>query len=121
MAKYFPMPNAPLLQALRRCHIILPRRAPPEPASARVAYWRRIDRGAGKMPGALDGIRVLEFGHYVAAPLLGMLLADQGAEVIKVEPTGGEPGRRSDSYQVWNRGKTSFETDLTDPDALARV
>ena len=33
--------------------------------------------------GALRGIRVIDFGHYIAGPLAGMLLADQGAEVIK--------------------------------------
>lgn len=36
--------------------------------------------------GALDAIRVIDFGQYVAGPLLGQLLADQGAEVIKVDP-----------------------------------
>jgi crotonobetainyl-CoA:carnitine CoA-transferase CaiB-like acyl-CoA transferase len=38
--------------------------------------------------GALRGIRVLDFGHYIPGPMLAMLLADQGAEVIKVEPLG---------------------------------
>ena len=38
------------------------------------------------MAGALDGIRVIDFGQYIAGPLVGMLLADQGADVIKVDP-----------------------------------
>ena len=33
----------------------------------------------------LTGIRVVDFGHYIAGPLVGMLLADQGAEVIKID------------------------------------
>jgi crotonobetainyl-CoA:carnitine CoA-transferase CaiB-like acyl-CoA transferase len=41
------------------------------------------------MTGALDGIRVIDFGHYIAGPLAGMLLADQGADVVKVDPPGG--------------------------------
>ena len=47
-----------------------------------------------EMPtGVLRGIRVLDFGHYIPGPLLGMLLADQGADVIKVERPGGDPAR----------------------------
>ena len=41
------------------------------------------------MAGALDGVRVIDFGQYIAGPLAGMLLADQGADVIKVDPPGG--------------------------------
>ncbi len=41
------------------------------------------------MPTALEHIRVIDFGQYIAGPLLGMLLADQGAEVVRVEPPGG--------------------------------
>ena len=36
----------------------------------------------------LDGIQVVDFGHYVAGPLAGMLLADQGADVVKVDRPG---------------------------------
>ena len=43
--------------------------------------------------GALRGLRVIDFGHYIAGPLAGMLLADQGAEVIKVEKPQGDPAR----------------------------
>jgi CoA:oxalate CoA-transferase len=42
----------------------------------------------------LDGIRVLDFGRYVAAPFCCQLLADMGAEVIRVERAGGEPDRQ---------------------------
>jgi len=41
------------------------------------------------MAGALDGIRVIDFGQWLAGPLTALLLADQGAEVIHVDPPGG--------------------------------
>ena len=42
----------------------------------------------------LDGIRVVEFTHMVMGPTCGMILADLGAEVIKVEPPGGDRTRK---------------------------
>jgi crotonobetainyl-CoA:carnitine CoA-transferase CaiB-like acyl-CoA transferase len=46
------------------------------------------------MTGALDGIRVIDFGQYIAGPLAAMFLADQGAEVIRVDPPGARGGTR---------------------------
>ena len=62
--------------------------------------------------GALRDTRVVEFGQYIPGPLLGMLLADQGAEVIKVERPGGDPGRAEPAFATWNRGKRSVVLDL---------
>ena len=59
----------------------------------------------------LNGIRVVDFGHYVAGPMAGMLLADHGADVIKVDPPGG-PGFASPANAMWNRGKRSIALDL---------
>ena len=61
--------------------------------------------------GALSDIRIVDFGHYVAGPLTGMLLADQGANVIKVDPLGG-PTFNSPANATWNRGKQSINLDL---------
>ncbi|MDR1998850.1 MAG: CoA transferase [Frankiaceae bacterium] len=66
------------------------------------------------MPGALDGIRVIDFGQYIAGPLAGMLLADQGADVIRVDPPGG-PLLDVPANATWNRGKRSIALDLHDP------
>lgn len=54
---------------------------------------------AGSRPGALDGVRVLELGQLIAAPFCGQLLADLGAEVIKVELPG-----RGDPMRDWGKG-----------------
>ena len=70
------------------------------------------------MPGALEGIRVIDFGHYIAGPLLGMLLADQGADVVKVDPPGG-PRWDTPANATWNRGKRSILLDLAAADDLA--
>jgi len=75
------------------------------------------------MAGALDGIRVLEFASYVAGPYAGMMLADMGAEVIKVEQPGtGDPfrdwgdGGYSPTFEALNRNKKSVVIDVkTEP------
>ena len=70
------------------------------------------------MAGALDGIRVIDFGQYIAGPLCGMLLADQGADVIKVDPPGG-PRWDVPGNATWNRGKRSILLDLKQEADLA--
>ncbi|MBI4338322.1 MAG: CoA transferase [Chloroflexi bacterium] len=76
----------------------------------------------GKVPfGALKGVQVVEFGEYLPGPLLGMLLADQGAEVIKVERPGGDPARKEPAFAVWNRGKQSIVLDLKNARDLGRA
>jgi crotonobetainyl-CoA:carnitine CoA-transferase CaiB-like acyl-CoA transferase len=63
------------------------------------------------MPGPLTGLRVADFGQYVAGPLAAVLLADQGADVIHVDPPGGPrlPGA-PDAF--FNRGKRRVILDL---------
>ncbi|HEY3060129.1 MAG TPA: CoA transferase, partial [Chloroflexota bacterium] len=66
------------------------------------------------MTGALDGIRVIDFGQYIAGPLAAVMLADQGAEVIHVDPPGG-PRWKNAADAFYNRGKLRITLDLKDP------
>ena len=70
------------------------------------------------MAGALSGYRVLEFGDHPTVAVLGMLLADQGADVVKVESPEGDPLRGTPVFAVWNRGKRSVAAVPSDTDLL---
>jgi CoA:oxalate CoA-transferase len=74
-------------------------------------------------PGPLGGIRILEVGVMLAGPYATMLLADLGAEVIKIEPPGGEISRQvSDSYFAsLNRNKQSVVLDLRSDEGRRRL
>lgn len=72
----------------------------------------------------LSHIRILDFGQYVAGPLVGMMLADMGAEVIRIDPPGG-PRLKTPASDMLSRGKQSLQLDLKTPEgkreALALV
>jgi crotonobetainyl-CoA:carnitine CoA-transferase CaiB-like acyl-CoA transferase len=75
--------------------------------------------------GILAGLQVLEIGHFVAAPFCTRLLADLGADVIKIEPPGGDPvrqwGEQKNGRSLWwsmhARNKRSLALDLKSPKA----
>jgi crotonobetainyl-CoA:carnitine CoA-transferase CaiB-like acyl-CoA transferase len=72
----------------------------------------------------LRGLRVVEFTHMVMGPTCAMVLADMGAEVIKVEPVDGEGTRRllgagAGFFPMFNRNKKSIGIDLKQPDGAA--
>jgi crotonobetainyl-CoA:carnitine CoA-transferase CaiB-like acyl-CoA transferase len=69
-------------------------------------------------PRLLEGVRVVDFSAFVAGPLAAQVLADLGAEVIKVEPPAGE-AMRAAAYAIaaCQRGKRSLALDITDPQA----
>jgi crotonobetainyl-CoA:carnitine CoA-transferase CaiB-like acyl-CoA transferase len=91
--------------------------------------------GASRQPGlsSLAGLRVVEMGVWVAAPAAGALLADWGADVIKVEPPTGDPMRNAfgslgigkdfpnPAFAQDNRGKRSVVLDLRQPDDRDRL
>jgi crotonobetainyl-CoA:carnitine CoA-transferase CaiB-like acyl-CoA transferase len=68
--------------------------------------------------GALDGLRVIDFGQYIAGPLAAVMLADQGAEVIHVDPPGG-PAWKTDADAFLQRGKRRISLDLKSASDLA--
>jgi len=66
--------------------------------------------------GPLEGVRVLEFGHFIAGPFCTQTLADQGADVIKVEAPGGRRSSDPLDYEAvyfhsFNRNKRSVTID----------
>ncbi len=72
----------------------------------------------------LTGLRVVEFTHMVMGPTCGMLLADMGAEVIKVEPIEGDRTRHllgagAGFFPMFNRNKKSIAIDLHQPEGAA--
>lgn len=77
----------------------------------------------------LDGIRVLDLSLFLPGPYMTTVMADHGAEVIKLEPPSGEPvrniGERAGGQSVWfrntHRGKKSIVLDLKKPDQLAAL
>jgi formyl-CoA transferase len=83
--------------------------------------------GARKLP--LDGFKVIELGHYIAGPFAARLLADMGAEVIKIEPPEGDPhrgwGSQVDGHAVWfsihGRNKTCITLDLKSAEGREKV
>lgn len=93
------------------------------------------DGSANVTTAPLEGVRVVEIASYVAAPAAGALLADLGAEVIKIEVPGGEIYRHSiprrlgyrsefpeaPHFQMDNRGKRSLALDLSRPAARAAL
>lgn len=79
------------------------------------------DDNAAALPYA--GIRVIELSHMVMGPSCGMLLGDLGAEVIKIEPIGGDrtrnlPGSGAGFFPMFNRNKKSIALDLKAPEGL---
>ncbi len=62
--------------------------------------------------GPLQGVRVLDLTWGIAGPVGVLLLAELGADVVKVEPPGGDPFRAQPGYHVWNRSRRSLVLDL---------
>jgi len=82
------------------------------------------------MAGPMEGVKVVELGVWVAGPAAGGILADWGADVVKIEPPAGDPARMfgrmlgldaevSPPFEMDNRGKRSVVLDLGTPDGTA--
>ena len=83
------------------------------------------------MPGPMEGVRVVELGVWIAGPAAGLILADWGADVVKIEPPGaGDPARSfsrmlggdmpgNPPFEMDNRSKRSLAVDLGRPEGHA--
>ena len=80
-------------------------------------------------PGPITGMRVIELAHIMAGPACGLMLADIGADVIKVEKLGGDDSRRflppdingeSAAFMMMNRNKRGMALNLKRPAARRR-
>lgn len=74
----------------------------------------------------LAGLKVIEFTHMVMGPSMGLILADLGADVLKIEPPGGDNTRRltgsgAGYFAMYNRNKASLELDLKSESGKARA
>jgi crotonobetainyl-CoA:carnitine CoA-transferase CaiB-like acyl-CoA transferase len=63
--------------------------------------------------GACAGLTIVDFSQGMAGPMATMILADHGADVVKVEPPAGDFARGTPGFLMWNRGKRSVVLDLT--------
>ena len=69
----------------------------------------------------LDGIRVVDLTSYIAGSYAATMLADMGADVVKIESPSGDSFRELPGFHAWNRGKRSVCVDLKAPDGVAIV
>jgi crotonobetainyl-CoA:carnitine CoA-transferase CaiB-like acyl-CoA transferase len=72
------------------------------------------------MAGVFDGLRVLDLSWGIAGPMTTMLLADNGAQVTRIEPPAGDPFSGQSGYRVWNRGKRNARLDLQSDEDRSR-
>jgi len=72
-------------------------------------------------PGAFDGVRVLDFTQGIAGPYAAMLLAEQGADAVKVEPPAGDRARGRPAFYVLNRSKRGIVLDLESADGRLKA
>jgi alpha-methylacyl-CoA racemase len=98
--------------------------------SGRMSRDRSTPISPGQTVQPLAGVKVLDFSTLLPGPLAGLMLAEAGAEVVKIErPEMGEEmrhyepkwGRDAVSFALLNRGKKSLAIDLKDPSQLARL
>ena len=73
------------------------------------------------MAGPCSGLVVLDFSWGMAGGLATAVLADFGADVIKIEPPAGDPFRTHPAWLAWNRGKKSAVVDLKTSEGLRRT
>jgi crotonobetainyl-CoA:carnitine CoA-transferase CaiB-like acyl-CoA transferase len=89
-----------------------------------VDVGNQVDDSSGEGTGVrriLDGVRVIDCSEGMAGPVAALLLAEAGADVIKVERPGGDPARDSLGFLTWNRSKRSVVLDLQEATGRAAL
>src|SRR3982074_2581490 len=76
---------------------------------------------AEQLTTALEGVRAVDLSSGIAGPLAAMLLADFGADVVKIEPPDGDPARALPGFAMWNRNKRSVVLDQSRPAGRRRL
>lgn len=102
------------------------RASAPDPAVVDVSGWTEPpwelpssgDGASADGVGPLDGVRVLDLGAVIAGPYAGSLLAELGADLVKVEPPTGD-SFRGPGFSAYNKGQRSIAVDLRHPDGRA--
>ena len=69
----------------------------------------------------LNDLRIVEMSEGMAAQVAGLMLCELGADVLKIERSGGEPARGTAHFANWNRGKRSLELDFTTAEGMAAL
>lgn len=80
-------------------------------------HAQAVEEPQGTRAGPLAGVKVLDFGHMVMGPSCGLVLADLGADVVRIEPPAGDPTRKLKGFGLgfftcYNRNKSSVQLDL---------
>src|SRR5262245_17749821 len=70
---------------------------------------------------AYQGVRIADFSQGLAGPMAAMLLGDFAAEVVKVEPPGGDRAKDHPGYLAWNRNKSVVTLDLASAEGMAQA
>ena len=73
------------------------------------------------MHAILSGIRIIDMTFGLAGPVATRLLAEAGADVIKIEPPTGDPTREMSAFETWNRSKRGVALELNDAGDRARL
>lgn len=86
--------------------------------------WTECFSGMASLP--LDGLKVVEFSHMVMGPSIGLILGDLGADVVKVEPEGGDHTRNllgsgAGYFPMYNRNKRSVCLNLKSPEGMEQA
>src|SRR5215217_7814388 len=113
---------SPCACACLPCRVRLAHPGPPQACPGRhtrVLIGRDLAGSVETSMSAYGGVRIADFSQGLAGPMAAMLLGDFEAEVVKVEPPGGDRRKDHPGYLAWNRNKQVLTLDLQTAEGLA--